>query len=265
MVGFGHWKTFHDCRSAVDKLPTGDLPVRYYTRSGSVLLRYRLPQEATAGDCQIQLEMAGQHLPETVMFTPEHIRISARHWIETCNKPYGGVSGGFLVSNLTPVVDYLTTVDGDMDNPIPERIAFPTISFSTRQAEYLSPGNYDPFIPRLLSVGLEHVAESLGGVKKKRILSRVERLKKQQGIMDPRGQRIPWWKNPYPKLLKTPTLLPPNATAADTAAADEGVLRLPGQSANAGPGGATTAKKARKMKRDGVKEMPVDIGNSNRV
>ncbi|KAI4120985.1 MAG: hypothetical protein LQ341_007474, partial [Variospora aurantia] len=63
--------------------------------------------------------MAGQHLPETVMFTPEHIRMSARHWLNTCKQPkYVDVAGGFLVSNLTPVVHYLTTVDGDMDHPM---------------------------------------------------------------------------------------------------------------------------------------------------
>ncbi|KAI4120986.1 MAG: hypothetical protein LQ341_007475, partial [Variospora aurantia] len=46
---FGLWKTFDDCWSAVNKLPTGNDPVTYYTRSGSVLPRFRLPQYAAAG------------------------------------------------------------------------------------------------------------------------------------------------------------------------------------------------------------------------
>ncbi|KAL8651737.1 MAG: hypothetical protein Q9210_003083 [Variospora velana] len=165
--------------------------------------------------------MAGQRVPPTVMFTPDHIRASALYWVNTCANR-GGLSAGFLVSNLTDVVEYLTTRDGDMDHPMPYSTAFPTISFSTPQPEYLSPGNFDPLVANLLADGLFDVAKKMSPTSliAARMRERAMRLLRQKEVMTPRGRRIPWWENPnYPP--RALALSTPNAAAADAAAADE--------------------------------------------
>ncbi|KAI4086391.1 MAG: hypothetical protein LQ344_007586 [Seirophora lacunosa] len=261
-TAWGTWKTTRDCIQAVNKLPTGNQEVEYTIDRRQDYRRFHLPQAREAGGCQIQVEMAGENLPLTVRFTPDHIRQSAMYMINTCaTKDH--MSGGFLISNLDPVVEFLTSRDGDLtpEHPIPPTLAYPTISMSIPQVDWLSPGNFDPLVANLLADGLFDRAKKLSPTSliAARMRSRAMRLLKEKEVMTPRGKRIPWWSDPDrpPRALATS---PQGNPKGDAMAADaEAALRSSRGAANEGNGMVTTARKARRRKRVGEEVEAGDV------
>ncbi|KAL8685533.1 MAG: hypothetical protein Q9218_007703 [Villophora microphyllina] len=146
---YGAWEWSTNCVAAIDKMPSGDAPITYTINSGYDRAT-RLPQYYQSGDCMIQIEMAGPKQPPTVIFTPSELKILATRTLENCavKKSY---IGGFLFGDLDPMKQWITSEQGDLDKPFPPATSFPTISLSSPQPDYLSPGNYDLAIPYVFS------------------------------------------------------------------------------------------------------------------
>ncbi|KAL8925666.1 MAG: hypothetical protein Q9208_003349 [Pyrenodesmia sp. 3 TL-2023] len=249
---WGDWDSAKDCLDAVEKLPTGDTLVPYTIDRG--FGNRHLPQAREHGDCMIQVEMAGQRTPSTIQLIPDHVRTVARILVETCSREKAFV-GGFMFGNLHNMKGWLSSPEGEIDKPMPYYTAFPTISISTIQSDWLSPGNYDPVIPHVLAqdIFVEAKKMPLSSRMAAKLRGRATRLLAAEKKMEPRGRRIPWWEDPgrAPRLGAYP-MAAGNATADAVEAESQVMVALPGSEASGRvPGNdvTSTAKMARRRRR----------------
>lgn len=81
-----------------------------------------------AGNCEVQIEIAGQRVPPSFALVPNDIRTMAVNLIETCgqkaDKSQMGSNdqyiGGFTFGSLHNMIGWLTSEDGDLDKPMRE-------------------------------------------------------------------------------------------------------------------------------------------------
>lgn len=129
--------------------------------------------------------------------------------------------------------------------------AFPTISISTPQGDYMSPGNYDPLVAHVLAQALFDIAKKLPPNSHMAVTLRAKanRLLAAEKNMEPRGRRIAWWVDPkHPPRLENP-MTAGNATADALAGDSAGMVTLPGSGGSVGSDGTQTARKARRKRR----------------
>ncbi len=134
--------------------------------------------------------------------------------------------------------------------------AFPTISISGPQADYISPGNYDPVIPHVMAQDIFKEAKRLPPNSRMAatLRRRATRLLEAERTMEPRGRRIAWWEQPGPPRLGADPMAAGNATADAMEAESQAMVALPGGSEGSvrEPGNAgvvSTAKMARRRRR----------------
>ncbi|KAL9576931.1 MAG: hypothetical protein Q9212_006710 [Teloschistes hypoglaucus] len=228
-----------DCMAAIRQMPSGDTPI-VYTFSGYDRAT-RLPQYYQSGDCMVQIELAGPQLPSTIGLIPNDLKSMATGVLETCTKKRDYYIGGFLAGDLGPIRQWISSEQGDLDKPFPPSTAFPTISVSTAQPDYLSPGDYDPAMAQMLAQFIFETARrysptsGLGDLLRKRAI----RLVRKEGEMQPRGKRVAWWERPG----QGPRLLRPGEAAVNATEVTE-----------EGEGGGQTAKRTKRRKRVVVDE-----------
>ncbi|KAL8635204.1 MAG: hypothetical protein Q9228_007284 [Teloschistes exilis] len=230
---YGVQKSSRDCLAAIRQMPSGDTPIIYnfngYDRAT------RLPQYYQSGDCMIQIELAGPQLPLTIDLIPNELKSMAAGVLETCTKKPRYV-GGFLAGDLGPIRQWISSEPGDLDKPFPPSTAYPTVSITTAQSDYISPGNYDPAMAQMLAEFVFETARryspfsGLGDLLRKRAI----RLVRKEEEMQPRGQRVAWWGRPG----RGPTLLRPGEAAVNGTEVAEG-----------GGGGVQTARRTKRRKR----------------
>ncbi|KAL8703547.1 MAG: hypothetical protein Q9201_003277 [Fulgogasparrea decipioides] len=201
----------------------------------------------------VQIEIAGQRIPPSVTLVPDKIKRMATRVLETCVKQTSYI-GGFLTGDLNGVKQWITASEGDLDKPMPAddmeqqaySTSFITVSLSTPQSEYISPGDYDPVMASIFSMFEFDAAKAFAPDSRvaKLLRGRARRLLRQVEVMTPRGRRIPWWGDPG----RAPRLEQPGAEGNATAGAvgDSGVLARPGR--NDGDGGMQTARRAKRKR-----------------
>ncbi|KAI4089438.1 MAG: hypothetical protein L6R37_008039 [Teloschistes peruensis] len=242
---YGVQKSSMDCLAAIRQMPSGDTPMVYnlngYDRAT------RLPQYYQSGvfllpssDCMVQIELAGPQLPLTIDLIPNELKSMAAGVLETCTKKPRYV-GGFLAGDLGPIRQWISSEPGDLDKPFPPSTAYSTVSVTTTQSDYISPGNYDPAMARMLAEFVFETARRysplsrLGDLLRKRAI----RLVRKEEEMQPRGQRVTWWGRPG----GGPRLLRPGEVAVNATEVAEG-----------GGGGVQTARRTKRRKRVVVDE-----------
>ena len=201
----------------------------------------------------IQVEMAGQHPPQTFNIAPDEIRSLADIIYNQCvlgQRGSEGTVGGFITTQTTALKEWITAPTFDFSTPYrklqltahPQRYgtytvnhlapetAYLTVSFSHPVPDWLSGGDNDPIMAFVLSdtaLKAQDKAKPRTPLSRS-LLQRAERFFDQGVRMEPRGQRIHWWEL-RPQLLQLPPLnvsasaidLPSteNTTAANTATA----------------------------------------------
>ncbi|KAL8708939.1 MAG: hypothetical protein Q9220_006271 [cf. Caloplaca sp. 1 TL-2023] len=193
---YGTFPGSSDCSNAIDKLPSGADKVSYTVDRGYGA--NRLPLSRVHGDCMIQIEVAGPpRLPSTITLIPDELKAMARRVQESCTLKTSYI-GGFMTGDLRPMTGWLTSPEGDPDKPFPPYTSFLTLSLSTPQPDWLSPGNYDPSIAQALAVAEFEAAKKLNlrSELAKVLRRRGMRFLKVQGGMEPRGRRVAWWEMP---------------------------------------------------------------------
>ncbi|KAL8626174.1 hypothetical protein Q9189_008144 [Teloschistes chrysophthalmus] len=196
---YGVQKSPRDCMAAIRQMPSGEVPITY-TFNGYDRAT-RLPQYYQSGDCMVQIELGGPELPATIDLIPKDLKSMATGVLETSPST-----------------------------------AFPTISVTTSQPDYISPGDYDPSMARMLAEFIFETARrysptsELGDLLRQRAI----RLVRKEGEMQPRGKRVPWWVAPGQGL----SLLRPGEAALNATEIAEG-----------GGGGGQTARRTKRRKR----------------
>ncbi|KAL8725966.1 MAG: hypothetical protein Q9181_006225 [Wetmoreana brouardii] len=184
-----------DCTRAIDKLPDGFIEIPYTINHDSS--PQHLPMYKQSGNCMVQIEMAGQRIPSTVILVPDKLKRMATRVLGTCVKQTSYI-GGFVTGDLYGVKQWITAPEGDLDKPMPYSTSFITVSLSTPQPEYISPGDYDPVMASIFSSFEFDAAKAFAADSSmaKLLRARGRRLLRQFEVMTPRGRRIPWWGDP---------------------------------------------------------------------
>ena len=176
----------------------------------------------------VQIDLAGPRLPRTYDIIPDDIRHLADEVLNSCvTGPFE--VGGFATSDLQVLTNWITAEETVLDRPfrmsrsilhpsmyfVPRRdfdprltlrlslatsTAFLTVTLTNVVPDWLSPGNYDPIMAYHLSqVALAAIERAFTLRERIDLRRRAERLLRQGQSMEPRGQRVPWWENPYPR------------------------------------------------------------------
>ncbi|KAL8941141.1 MAG: hypothetical protein Q9211_001948 [Gyalolechia sp. 1 TL-2023] len=243
---YGTFADTSDCIKAANKLPIGsDTRAFHISTSPRYYFKERIPLSRQHGNCMVQVEMAGPRIPPVVHLVPDDIRVVSSYIIETCALEGGGPLGGFGTGNIREMEQWLATLEGDLDKPMPYYTAFPTITFSNPFPDYFSPGNFDPEMALYLSRFVFDAAQPLPPNSRhaKILRQRATRLQKENKVMTPRGRRIPWWSDPDRPPRLDEQMPRPNATED----AAEGMVVLPGV-AGAGDEGIGSATKRRRSR-----------------
>ncbi|KAL8660722.1 MAG: hypothetical protein Q9202_006272 [Teloschistes flavicans] len=103
-----------------------------------------------------------------------------------------------MPSGETPVTYTFGGYDRATRLPQYYQSAFPTVSLSTVQPDYLSPGNYDPAMAQMLAAFVFETVKRYSPLSELASLlrQRAIRLLRREEEMIPRGQRIDWWGRP---------------------------------------------------------------------
>ncbi|KAL8996871.1 MAG: hypothetical protein Q9169_003723 [Polycauliona sp. 2 TL-2023] len=271
---YGSIQNTQECQAAIDKLPTGSEPIDYINDGRGWL--YHLPHQKTSRNCMIQLEVAGQRPPRYFRVAPDQIRAMASNVMHECAEG-GGHTGGFMTTDLSNMAGWLTSPGGELNIDMPYDTSFLTVSVTTPFPEYISPGNYDPYMASLFAQVEYEEADKMPPDSRmaKRLKSRGDRLEINARLMSPRGRKIPWWTvppgPPPPRPsgfveADVPAMLPGNAAQGPGGlAVAENPLALGDESGTAakpetppngetGTAGTATARKARRRRRGGMGE-----------
>ncbi len=174
----------------------------------------------------VQIDLAGPRLPQTYDIIPDDIRHMADEVLSSCvTGPFE--VGGFATSDLQVMTGWITAEETKLDRPfrtsrstlhpsmyfvarrdfdprltlrpsLATSTAFLTVTLTNVVPDWLSPGNYDPIMAYHLSqVALAAIERAFTLRERVDLRRRAERLLRQGQRMEPRGQRVPWWENPY--------------------------------------------------------------------
>ncbi|KAL8953434.1 MAG: hypothetical protein Q9222_000708 [Ikaeria aurantiellina] len=141
--------------------------------------------------------MAGPRLPPTITLIPDQLKAMARRVQGSCTKSTTYI-GGFITGDLRPMIEWLTSPNNDLDKPFPASTSFLTLTISTLQSDWLSPGNYDPGIAQVLALAEFEAAKKVDPSSEvaKTLRGRGQRFLRVQQEMEPRGKRVAWWERP---------------------------------------------------------------------
>ncbi|KAL8845238.1 MAG: hypothetical protein Q9176_000406 [Flavoplaca citrina] len=256
--------TFHngDCQAAIEKLPSRDVRVGYINdgRMGD----YHLPHYTREGNCMIQVEVAGPRQPDIYPIAPNAIRDMATNLINVCSTSDDKTHmGGFITDSLANMAGWLTSPEGELDNPMPVYTAFLTVSVSTIWPGYIHPGQFDPAMATTFADAEFKTASKMPPASgmAARLRARGARLMRMAQVMSPRGMRISWWSRP-PSLAK-PGDVAGGALQSLGSASVLGSPALPGSEGGPaevaekpqdGEVGTATARRARRRRRRGMGE-----------
>ncbi|KAL9132388.1 MAG: hypothetical protein Q9175_006438 [Cornicularia normoerica] len=192
---YGLFPKSRDCVKAIGLLEKGTTEFSYAVHNG--IGPHALPLSKKYGTCMVQIDLAGPRLPRTYDIIPDDVRHLADVVLNSCvTGPFE--VGGFATSDLQVMSGWITAEETKLDRPFPTSTAFLTVTLTSVVPEWLSPGNYDPMMAFHFSQ-VAHAAIERAFTLRERIdlRRRAERLLRQGERMQPRGNRVPWWENPY--------------------------------------------------------------------
>ena len=106
--------------------------------------------------------------------------------------------GGYITSNISNVVEYITDPSTNIDVPLPKGVTFLILSVSTPQAvsELASPGDYHPYTGSILSiiVLLKWLNTPAGSAADAFLAVIARKLYQNLQAMVVGGRRA-WWRN----------------------------------------------------------------------
>ncbi|KAL8689267.1 MAG: hypothetical protein Q9224_004677 [Gallowayella concinna] len=153
-------------------------------------------------------------------------------------------------------------------NPTALSTAFLTISVTNVYPEYLSPGNYDPYMAAYFAKAISDAEKNLppGSREAANLRARAARLLKQEKVMTPKRRRNPWWGNPDPphRLVQDKPTRNAIKDALQGVGGLEFVDNLEPQGENDGTG-VSTARKERRRERGSMGGKGFDEMNTRGV
>ena len=192
---YGNTLTRHDAAMAHVFLPRGSLPVDYYTNDQSA--EYHLPFSSAWGSVVISVEVAGavqMARIASISLSPDEIRGMATYVTDQCVREGG--NGGFVTKKLGGLVDYITRPSTDVESwPYPASTIFLTLSMTSRDIYYPSPGDFDPQMAAVLQkaeVDKLDQTPHLSHEMQRDYQRRVAFFALQSARMTRRGL-VPWW------------------------------------------------------------------------